>query len=204
MSESKNKSDSNQKPGSESGSKTIKRDPNLFPWRLATLVLLLTASVLFYFLNTIGKSHQEEIEVQMENIRQVRNQLKDTEIVNDRLIEQLQVITRPDVERFLLSATSSDDQHYALVYRNLNNQEIYIDPTPLPDPGLEKQFQLWAITRNEAMDLGTVLTGDIGFQQMKNSDSDSFFLTLEPAGGSESPNLDEIIATTDRNRLSSE
>lgn len=196
MSESKNKADSNQKSGPETGNKSVKRDPNLFPWRLATLVLLLTASVLFYLLNTIGKSHQEEIDIQMENIRQIRDQLKETEIANDRLTGQLLVITNPDVDRFQLSATSTDDQYYALVYRNESNQEIYIDPTQLPEPESGTQYQLWAVSENESVDLGTVLTGDIGFQQMNNSDSESYFLTLEPAGGSKTPNLNQIIAAT--------
>lgn len=198
MSDAKNKAVPNQDSNPEPGGKSIKRDPNIFPWRLATLVLLLTASVLLYFLNSIGKSHQEEIDVQMESIRQLRDQLKDSEIANERLSEQLQVIANPNVDRIQLSSTTSDDHHYAMLYRNRSRHVIYIDPTQLPEPRSGKQYQLWGISGNKTVDMGTVLTGDIGFQQMKHTDSDSFFLTLEPAGGSDEPNLEHIIATTDQ------
>ena len=198
MSDAKNKAVTNQDSNPESGGKSFKRDPNMFPWRLATLVLLLTASVLLYFLNTIGKSHQEEIDVQMESIRQLQDRLKDSEIANERLSEQLQVITNPHVDRLQLSTTSTNDHHYGMLYRNRSQEVIFIDPTQLPEPESGKQYQLWGVSGNKTVDMGTVLTGDIGFQQMKHTDFDSFFLTLEPAGGSDEPNLEHIIATTDK------
>src|SRR5690606_28976340 len=140
-----------------------------------------------YMLNTAGSRSQSEIDDQYRTIVQLREELRDLEIENSRLKDELDVLSDPDVVKIPLM-NSGDDEEYALVYRNPHNQEVYLDPTSLPSTEPEMQYQLWLLTDEGSVDLGTVLTGDIGFQRMKNSDQDGrFLITLEPAGGSDQP-----------------
>lgn len=175
------------------GWRASNRDPKKFPWRIATLVLIFVASGLLYMLNTAGSRSQSEIDDQYRTIVQLREELRDLEIENSRMKDELDVLSDPDVVKIPLM-NSGDDEEYALVYRNPHNQEVYLDPTSLPSTEPEMQYQLWLLTDEGSVDLGTVLTGDIGFQRMKNSDQDGrFLITLEPAGGSGQPDLERIV-----------
>lgn len=175
------------------GWRASNRDPKKFPWRIATLVLLFVASGLLYMLNTAGSRSQSEIDDQYRTIVQLREELRDLEIENSRMKDELDVLSDPDVVKIPLM-NSGDDEEYALVYRNPHNQEVYLDPTSLPSTEPEMQYQLWLLTDEGSVDLGTVLTGDIGFQRMKNSDQDGrFLITLEPAGGSDQPDLERLV-----------
>ncbi|HLU93327.1 MAG TPA: anti-sigma factor [Membranihabitans sp.] len=172
-----------------------RRDPSNFPWRVATFVLLLTASGLIFFLNTTKKNFSTQMEIQQDKIAALRDQLRDIEIENRKLTDQLSVVSDPDFTRIRLNSYPKANEFFALVYWNQENHQVYLDPTSLPAIDEEMQYQLWRADRQHSVDLGTVLTGDIGFQQMKNTPTaNAFVITLEPIGGSALPIEERIIA----------
>lgn len=193
MSTTNNNSDHQEEQPAGWGWRASNRDPKKFPWRIATLVLLFVASGLVYMLNTSGSRSQSEMDDQYRTIVQLRDELRYLKIENSRIKDELDVLSDPDVVKIPLM-NSDDYEAYALVYRNPQNQEVYLDPTRLPVTEPEMQYQLWLLTDEGAVDLGTVLTGEIGFQQMKNSDQTGrFLITQEPAGGSDRPDLDRLV-----------
>ena len=135
------------------------------------------------------------MEIQQDKIAALRDQVRDIGIENTKLTDQLSVVSDPDFTRIRLNSYPVSNDFYALVYWNQENHQVYLDPTSLPATDEEMQYQLWRADRQHSVDLGTVLTGDIGFQQMKNtSQANSFIITLETIGGSDLPIEERIIA----------
>ena len=135
------------------------------------------------------------MEIQQDKIAALRDQVRDIGIENTKLTDQLSVVSDPDFTRIRLNSYPKANEFFALVYWNQENHQVYLDPTSLPAIDEEMQYQLWRADRQHSVDLGTVLTGDIGFQQMKNtSQANSFIITLEPIGGSDLPIEERIIA----------
>jgi len=57
----------------------------------------------------------------------------------------------------------------------------------------DKQYQLWAIVGGQPVDLGVYQTG-AAMQKMKNIEGAQMFaITIEKAGGSATPTLDQMI-----------
>ena len=82
-----------------------------------------------------------------------------------------------------------------LVYWNPRHQQVYVDEVVLPVPPAGKQYQLWALEDGKPKDAGMigVSDGKSGLQKMKNiSSAQAFAVTLEPAGGSKAPTLEQL------------
>lgn len=174
-------------------SKSPRRDPSNFPWRIAATILLLVSCGLLYFLITLEDDYKAEIESQRNNIVNLQSKMDNlsNEMANQQ--DQLAIISSPSILKISLNAANGEGQENALVFWDSSNQSVYLDPQRLPSLDDDHQYQLWALKNNQPTDLGTVLKGDIGFQQMKNAtDADAFAITLEPLGGSEQPTLEEL------------
>lgn len=173
--------------------KSPRRDPSNFPWRIAATILLLISCGLLYFLITLEDDYKAEIESQRNNIVNLQSKMDNlsNEMANQQ--DQLAIISSPSILKIPLNAANGEGQENAMVFWDSSNQSVYLDPQRLPSVDDEHQYQLWALKDNQPTDLGTVLKGDIGFQQMKNAtDADAFAITLEPLGGSEQPTLEEL------------
>ena len=87
---------------------------------------------------------------------------------------------------------------YAKVYWDKNNNNIYLDVQGLPTPPEGKVYQVWSLKLNPLTptSLGTLdnFNSDENkiFTIENANDSEAFGITLEPAGGSESPTLDQL------------
>lgn len=83
-----------------------------------------------------------------------------------------------------------------MVYWNPAQQQVYVDVLQLPAPPAGKQYQLWALDNGKPVDAGMLsLEGgeSINLQQMKTIGSaQAFAITLEPAGGSANPTLEQM------------
>lgn len=184
----------NDETGKKWRIKKPRRDPANFPWRVATFVLLFVSCGLIYYLNTVGQNRQDDIEAQWETISGLQREVRDLENANAKFSDQLDVLTSPHFDRIMLSGKSGDTGTHAWIYRNRKTKEVFLDPTALPPPEEGNQYQLWSEVEGNVESLGTVLTGDIGFQQMENASGDGlFFITIEPVGGSAEPTMDQTV-----------
>jgi anti-sigma-K factor RskA len=83
-----------------------------------------------------------------------------------------------------------------MVYWHPDRQLVYLDVLQLPAPPTGKQYQLWALDNGTPVDAG-MISLDQGreaiLQQMKEIGSaQAFAITLEPAGGSVNPTLEQM------------
>ncbi len=84
----------------------------------------------------------------------------------------------------------------AKIFWMKNTGQVYVDPTNLPEVPTGKQYQLWAIVDGKPVDAGMIATkkGIYHIQKMKSFGSvQAFAITLEKAGGSPIPTMDEMI-----------
>ncbi|MBY5958397.1 anti-sigma factor [Membranicola marinus] len=173
--------------------KRTNRDPSNFPWRIAASILLIVSCGLLYFLITLEDDYESEIESQRTNITTLQDKLDNLshELANQQ--DQLAILSSPSILKIPLAAANEEEQGNALVFWDASDQNVYLDPSQLPSVDDDQQYQLWALKDNQPIDLGTVLKGDIGFQQMKKAtEADAFAITLEPLGGSEQPTLEQL------------
>jgi Anti-sigma-K factor rskA len=84
----------------------------------------------------------------------------------------------------------------AVIYWNKQSEEVFVAVKKLPTPAKGKQYQLWAIADGKPVDLGMIsndITLQTAFQKMKTiKNPQAFAVTLEVAGGVQSPTMSEM------------
>ena len=88
-------------------------------------------------------------------------------------------------------------QAYATVYVNKDKNEIYVDISGLPKAPEGKVYQVWALKLDPLTPTSIGILSDATntsgvFKVDNNNGAQAFGITLEPAGGSKSPTLDQL------------
>ena len=107
----------------------------------------------------------------------------------------LRVLRDDDFRTVRLQGVEAHPEANVLVYWNPEQQEVYVDAVQLPVPPAGKQYQLWALQNGNPIDAGMINlgSGQMSLQQMKEiSAAQAFAVTLEPAGGSVNPTLEQL------------
>ncbi|WP_452602400.1 anti-sigma factor [Pontimicrobium sp. MEBiC06410] len=110
----------------------------------------------------------------------------------------LNVLRDKDVISVPLAGQAVYPEAYAKAYWNKKDQTVYFDLQGLPEPPEGKVYQVWSLTLNPLTptSLGTIdnfKTDDNKIFNLENTnESQAFGITLEPAGGSESPTLEQL------------
>ncbi|WP_130735862.1 anti-sigma factor domain-containing protein [Flavobacterium sp. J27] len=87
---------------------------------------------------------------------------------------------------------------YAKAYYNKETKEVYIDASGLPAPPEGKVYQVWGLKLEPLTPQSIGLLENFTanntklFKVDKAEDAEAFGITLEPAGGSESPTLEQL------------
>jgi anti-sigma-K factor RskA len=103
-----------------------------------------------------------------------------------------------DIVSIPLSGQKISPNSYAKVYWDKKTNSVYIDAKGLPEPPKGKVYQVWSLTMNPLTptSLGTLDTFALNknkiFTKENTSKSEAFGITLEPDGGSEFPNLEQL------------
>ncbi|HLA55130.1 MAG TPA: anti-sigma factor [Flavobacterium sp.] len=90
---------------------------------------------------------------------------------------------------------------FAKVYWNKDAQTVYVDAAGLPEPPEGKVYQVWALKLKPSLTPTSIgllenFKGDNHkiFLVSNTGDAEAFGITLEPAGGSASPTMDQLYA----------
>ncbi|EDP96355.1 anti-sigma factor [Kordia algicida OT-1] len=142
------------------------------------------------------------LESEIEVVRAERESLKEKiyEANNDLTAanELLSVLRTKDIISVPLGGQAVSPESYAKVYWDKKSNSIYLDLKGLPEPPPGKVYQVWSLKLNPLTptSLGTIdefLTDtDKVFDLENANESEAFGITLEPAGGSESPTLEQL------------
>ena len=122
-----------------------------------------------------------------------------TEIKNKQTKEVLDIIRDTKNTVITLGGQAVAPTSYAKVYWNKQTQVVYIDAAGLPEPPEGKVYQVWSLKLSPTLTPTSIgllenfkTDSNRVFAVSKTGDAEAFGITLEPAGGSTSPTMEQL------------
>jgi len=170
-----------------------KRGMNPYIGWAAAVVLMFGLAFQYYKYNEVSKE-VEAVNVQRSKFEQL---LASTEKKNADAEKALAVIRDNASSTISLAGQEASPQAYAKVYVNKNTKESYVDVSGLPKAPAGKVYQVWALKLDPLTptSIGVIddATAQNGVFKVDNNDSaQAYGITLEPAGGSPTPTLEQL------------
>jgi anti-sigma-K factor RskA len=167
----------------------IYRIPSFFKLAAAAIFILLTGSIILtYSYYNKYQSASRELQLAQQKIDQ-QNQ------ANTAMKTDIDVMTDKNSLPVVLKGTPHAPDALAKIYWMKTTGDVYVDPSNLPGVPSGKQYQLWAIVDGKPVDAGMISTekGIYHIQKMKSfGHAEAFAVTLEKAGGSPTPTMDQM------------
>lgn len=156
------------------------------------------AALIALTLGYLYKSHQTNLAN-----REIRQQKTALASCNDRneSLEASQAIyafiSDPATQPVLLKGTAVSPQSEAIVYWNEDRASAYFFASQLPEPPSGHQYQIWADVEGEMISVGLLEYQKKDLQQINYiANAESLNITLEPKGGSEHPNVEQLYVNS--------
>tara|TARA_B100000809_G_scaffold263667_1_gene317488 strand:- start:1288 stop:2091 length:804 start_codon:yes stop_codon:yes gene_type:complete len=161
-------------------------------------VLIVGAGLLW----TVNQNQQLEIQVSDADIEKVYLEVQIEEAKTDLAIKEnlLNILRDKDIISVPLGGQGDFENTYAKVYWNKSNNSIYLDAQGLPNTTKGKVWQVWSLTLNPLTPTSLGIIDNFNdddnkiFNIANANESQAFAITLEPAGGSESPTMEQLYA----------
>lgn len=163
----------------------------------AALVLLLSTGYLYTELNglTTNNENLEQKITQQEQKNDFLNQeVNETKELNVNYEEALSFIKDENTVKVNLAGQKGFENSSAVAFHNADQNVTYLDITGLPQAPADKSYQLWSLTLNPLTptSLGVVDNSSMLLKIDNAFETQAFGITLEPKGGSEGPNLEQL------------
>jgi len=172
-----------------------KRSMNPYIGWAAAVVLMFGLAFQYYKYNEVTKE-VEAVNVQKSKFEQL---LASTEQKNAEAEKALAIIRDNASTTVALAGQEIAPKAYAKVYVNKTKNEIYVDVSGLPKAPAGKVYQVWALKLDPLTPTSIGVIGDATtqngiFKVENNETAQAFGITLEPAGGSPTPTLEQLYA----------
>ncbi|WP_040253349.1 anti-sigma factor [Psychroserpens mesophilus] len=149
---------------------------------------------------TVNQNKQLEIQLSDADLENayLETQIEDAKTDLAAKENLLNILRDKDIISVPLGGQGNFANSYAKVYWNKADNSIYLDAQGLPDAPEGKVWQVWSLTLNPLTptSLGTIedFNSDENkiFTIANANESEAFGITLEPAGGSESPTMEQL------------
>ncbi|MEP2239255.1 MAG: anti-sigma factor [Maribacter sp.] len=161
----------------------------------AASVLLAVGLFWMYQQNQDLKSDIEVVEKQ--NI-DLEKQIADTDSSLEQTQDLLNTLRDQNISVIALGGQEVSPTSYAKAYWNKEDQKVFIDAKGLPEPPDGFVYQVWSLKLSPLTPTSMGLLEDFATDENKvfalnnPNESEAFGITLEPAGGSESPTLEQL------------
>jgi len=172
------------------------------PW---TTYLGWAASVLFavgmlwmYLENDKLKTEIEITEQERQTLEEQIRQAKEVLVEKSETEQLLNQLRNKDINTVALGGQTVSPESYAKAYWNKSEQKVYIDAKGLPEPPQGFTYQVWSLKLDPLTPTSIGLLDDFAdnelliFELENPNESEAFGITLEPEGGSEGPNLEQL------------
>ncbi len=160
----------------------------------ASLVFLIG---LFLMFNKNQELRQDLQALQGEKA-QMESQIAEARTDADKSKELLSIIRDKDIIKVPLAGQAVAPDAYAAAYWDKNTNTTYIDVKDLPEPPRGMVYQVWSLqleplTPTSIGILDTYEEDENKIFALENiNSSEAFGITLEPAGGSETPTMEQL------------
>jgi anti-sigma-K factor RskA len=158
---------------------------------------ILCAIGLFWFYNESAQLHLTMKRVEMENdiLQQQIFEARGSLAKSDAL---LKTITDRNITLVALNGQKVSPDSYAKAYWNKEQKKVVIDAQGLPEPPDGFVYQVWSLKLDPLTPTSMGLLKDFTNDENKifsldnPNDSQAFGITLEPAGGSKTPTMEQL------------
>lgn len=112
--------------------------------------------------------------------------------------ELLDVLRTKDIISVPLGGQAVSPESYAKVYWDKSSNNVYLDLQGLPEPPPGKVYQVWSLKLDPLTPTSLGIIEDFTtdkdkvFDLQNANESEAFGITLEPAGGSKSPTMEQL------------
>jgi anti-sigma-K factor RskA len=160
----------------------------------AAAVLLMLGMGIQYYKYNQASEELNKVSVQSTQYRELLARLEKTNSQNQTALGVLRDKGNKVVP---LAGQDVAPQAYATVYMNTGKKEVYVDISGLPKAPEGKVYQVWALKFDPLTPNSIGVLSDAGntsgMFKVDNFDGvQGFGITLEPAGGSKSPTLEQL------------
>jgi len=162
-------------------------------WAAAVLLLIGFG----YQYNKSSQTSEKVVVVENEKSK-LQEALVTSEIKNKQTEDALSVIRDTKNTVINLGGQAVSPQSFAKVYYNKQTATVYVDAAGLPEPPEGKVYQVWALKMNPLTPTSIGLLENFTANNYKMfavanaAGAEGFGITLEPAGGSKSPTMEQL------------
>jgi len=174
----------------------MKPKSNIFLYLGWAASILLLIGIGFQYKQLTDKETQiENIESQKSNLQKT---VVDLELKNNESESVLAIVRDTSNVTVALAGQEVSPQSSAKVYWNKNTKAVHIDASGLPEPPEGMVYQVWALKLNPLTPTSIGLLDNFKGNSKKvftvenANEAEAFGITLEPAGGSASPTLEQL------------
>ena len=167
----------------------VYRIPSIFKFAAAAALALLIGSI------ALNYSYYNKYRSASSELAQAQQKLDQQDKANQAMKTDINVMTDKNSLPVVLRGTPHAPDALAKIFWMKTTGEVYVDPSNLPVTPSGKQYQLWAIVDGKPVDAGMISNeqGVYHIQKMKSfGHAEAFAITLEKAGGSPTPTMDEM------------
>lgn len=159
----------------------------------AAIVLMFGLAYQYYEYNEVTK----EVQAVSKERGKFEQMVADLNAKNAKNEQALAVIRDQFNTVVKLEGQAAAPEAYAKIYINPNKKEIYVDIAGLPEAPAGKVYQVWALKLDPLTptSIGVLdnVANSTGILQVENFEqAEAFGITLEPAGGSATPTLEQL------------
>ena len=144
-----------------------------------------------------------ETQNQVATVEKEKANLQDTlvnlKLKNNQTLTALAVVRDTKNTVINLGGQAVSPKSYAKIYWNKQTEMVYVDASGLPEPPEGMVYQIWSLKLEPQLTPTSIgLLSDFSsnneklFAVEKTGDAEAFGITLEPAGGSKSPTMEQL------------
>ncbi len=177
--------------------KVIKKPIDWFRYAGWAAVLVVGAGLWYQYQQ--NKELDSQLQIVQEEVIQLEEQIANASQSQQLTEELLRTLRDKNITVVPLQGQLRSPESYAKVYWNKEQQNVLVDAQGLPEPPEGMAYQVWSLTLDPLTPVSIGLlenfTGDENriFELLNPNDSEAFGITLEPEGGSETPNLEQLF-----------
>lgn len=174
------------------------KNTRIAPW---TSYLGWAAAVVFivgagYFYNQTTVIQQDLNKVATQN-QVLETQLNQETEQNESYLATLDALSDPNTVKIKLAGQGDFESTSAVAFYNATTATTYFNLEGLPEPPANMIYQLWSLKLDPLTPTSLGITGNTGkdatiFAVKDANGSEAFGITLEPAGGSDVPTMEQL------------
>ena len=154
-------------------------------------VLFMTASLVLWFQLDSARTELRSTNLKQEVLMDSINTITQNTLQQENLIAY---VNDPNTERHLLIGNKRAPEVAVLSYVNHEQKSVLINLHNLP--ALEnKDYQMWADVDGEMIDMGVIDASEKMLTMNYIKDAESINITIEEKGGSDHPNVSQLIGS---------